>query len=127
MIFVTKRRDESPIFYGYVNAVWGRELPNGNKVHMYSVGTSEKQRDGSFRHSSWSCDLIGQARRNAEVRPLSKGDKIAVYSLKLTNVSRKKEDGTWDKPFLRVSINDYDLAGDNNFANNQSQEEDLAY
>lgn len=126
MIFVTKQRNEMPVFTGYVNATWERELPNGNKIPMYSIGTREKQRDGGKRYSSWSCDLIGQARRDAEINPLKKGDKIDVYGVKMTNTSRKKEDGTWDKPFLRVSISDYAISTDGNVAP-QSQDEDLAY
>ena len=126
MIFVTHKRDEMPVFTGYVNSVWDRELPNGSKIHMYNIGTREKRQNGDRVHSSCACDFIGNARREAEINPPQKGDMISVYGVKLTNTSRKNEDGTWEKPFLRISISDYTI-GSSYGQSSRNDEEDLAY
>ncbi len=122
MIFVTHKRNEHPVFTGFINSVWERDLPGGGKIPMYNIGTGEKRQDGTRIHSSWVCDMIGPARREAEINPPQKGDRISVYGVKLTNISRKNDDGTWEKPFLRVSISDYTVNG-----GSSPSEEDLAY
>lgn len=129
MIFVSKDRTDAPLFTGYVNKIWERELPNnGGTIHTYSVGTRERLPDHTKRYSTWSCELIGAARRKAESAPLQEGDRIAVYSMKMTNISKKTEEGKWGKPFLHVYINDYDVDEPNTSGiPDTGIEEDLAY
>lgn len=127
MIFMTRKRNEMPVFTGFINGTWERELPNGTKITMYSVGTRERRQNGDKVHSSWRCDFIGAARKEAEISPPQKGDMINVYGVKFTNVSRKKEDGTWDQPFLRISISDYTIGSSENHSSHDDSEEDLAY
>ena len=70
MIFVTHKRNEHPVFTGFINSVWERDLPGGGKIPMYNIGTGEKRQDGTRIHSSWVCDMIGPARREAEINPV---------------------------------------------------------
>ena len=109
MIFVTRDKSERPLFYAYVNDVREKSYPNGGKSTVYTLGTSEKKKDDTKVYSSWFVTLMGNARKACEERPLEKGDNIAVYGFKQTNVSKKNDDGTYGKAYLNLMISDYEL------------------
>lgn len=114
MIFITKQREEKPLFTAYVNSIIERPSNNGGTMKTYALGTSEKKQDESREYSSWFCGLIGNARKQCEQIPLNKGDRIAVYGFKQTNVSKKNPDGTYTKAFLNIAISDYVLIENQN-------------
>lgn len=107
MIFITN--NEKPLFYGYINGISEKILPNGSKITNYIIGTSElkNKEKKEYEYSSWFFTLMGNARKKCEEVPLKKGDKIAVTSFKATNVSKKLEDGSYSKPYLKMVISDY--------------------
>lgn len=109
MIWMTA---DKPITYAFVNTVQTREN-NGVTYTTYGIATSSKKQDGTYENSTWWASLMGEARKKNDMRPLVKGDKIAITSLKLTNVAKKQPDGSWGKPFLNVAIGNYDLQGAN--------------
>lgn len=127
MIFITTPESERPLFTGYVNRIWERQITNGSKIPMFMVGTREKKQDGTKQYSEWRCDLIGKARHKNEEDPIREGDYIQVYGVKMTNISRKKEDGTWDKPFFRIAITDYIISHKGAAGSDIDVGEDLAY
>lgn len=128
MIFITKDYNEDPLFTAYVNGNWERETKNGYKISMHNLGTREKRKDGTSQYSSWACDFMGEARRQEEADPLQKGDKIAVYGMKITNTSFKNEQGEWSKPFFSMSVSRYKvLSRSGQASSHTSSEEDLAY
>lgn len=105
MIFVTRNRDEKPLFSGFVNAVTETDMPNGGKLKKFMIGTSERRKDDTREYSSWPVVMIGNARTVCD--ELEKDTMIDVYSVKLTNTAKKNDDGTWGKNYLNVYINDY--------------------
>lgn len=107
MIFITEKDHSKPLFRGYVNKIFERQVKNGGVIKTYSIGTSEKKQDGTKVYSSWYCTLIGDARKNEEL--LKEGTPIDVYGFKMTNVSTKQEDGTWSKPYLNINISDFEV------------------
>jgi len=127
MIWVTKTRNEQPVCYAYINGITEQEIKGGGKITKYILGTSEKDREDETkkRYSSWFAVFGGQARKNVEANPLSKGDSIKIYSLKMTNESIKAADGTYKGPYLNVTVLDYDLNGVAPVSTDT--EEDLAY
>lgn len=129
MIFVTKDRSERPLAYAYVNGVTVRALPNGGEITTYTLGTSEKKKDGTKVFSSWFANVMGEARRQCEARPLEKGDNIAIYGYKMTNVSKKNDDGTFGKAFFNMTISDYILQEKNgsSSSNDEAPEDNYAY
>lgn len=131
MIFFQKEREDRPVFTGFVNAITQRER-NDKHWDVYTLGTREKRKDDTFIYSSWFCELGAKAREKCAMEPIEKGDKLKVYSMKLSNVSSKKPDGQYGKPYLRVVILDYDLekassSGGGKKSDGEITEEDLAY
>lgn len=131
MIFVTHEYSEEPLFTGFVNGNWERETKNGYKIKMHNLGTRERKKDGTYQYSSWACDFMGEARDQNENDPLQKGDRIAVYGVKMTNTSFKNDNGEWSKPFFTMSVSRYKLLSRNGepvqVAHQNTTEEDLAY
>ena len=69
--------------------------------------------------------MIGEARKKCS--ELNEGDMIDVYGFKQTNVSKKNDDGTFDRPFFNMSISDYEIhngGGGNKQKNNSSGSEE---
>lgn len=106
MIFITDKEHKSPLFRGYVNKVFEKEY-NGGKIHTYKIGTSEKKQDGTKVYSSWFCGVMGEAKKKED--QLKEGAPIDVYGFKMTNISKKNEDGTWGKAFFNVTISDFEV------------------
>ena len=50
---------------------------------------------------------MGNAKRKEE--ELKEGVAIDVYSFKMSNVSKKNDDGTYSKAFLSIMISDFDI------------------
>lgn len=97
----------------YVNGVYKQELSNGGTIKKIQISTSEKKKDTDERiYSSWFVTLGGEARKKDEAKPLEKGDRIVIKSIKFTNPSVKQPDGTF-KSFLNITIMDYDINGGN--------------
>ena len=118
MIFITSQTDQ-PLFRGRVNGISEKELSNGGKITTIILGTTEKKQDGTPIYSSWFCNLMGQARKDFESDPLEKGDYINVFSFKQTNVSKKKDDGGFEKAFFNLTLNNYEkFSYDNNGGGN---------
>lgn len=93
----------------YVNGVYKQELANGGTIKKIQISTSEKKKDTDERiYSSWFVTLGGEARKKDEAKPLEKGDRIVIKSIKFTNPSVKQPDGTF-KSFLNITIMDYDI------------------
>jgi len=112
MIFMSN--NEKPICYAYVNSITERTALDGSSYKVIGISTSEKAQDGTKKYSSWFCNLIGDARNVANIRPLQKNDNIAIYGIKLTNQSKKDEQtGQWGKAFLNCSISKYVLQENN--------------
>ena len=128
MIFVTRDRSERPLFYAYVNGITEKALPSGGKITTYILGTSEKKPDETRVSSSWFATVMGNARKECEDHPLEKGDNIAVYGFKQTNVSKKNDDGTFGKAFFNLTISDYVLQEKrDNSSNNEAPEDNYAF
>ena len=106
MIFITTNDRSKPLFRGYVNKIFQKEY-NGGTIKTYKIGTSERKQDGTKAYSSWMCGVMGNARKNEAV--LTEGSCIDVYGFKETNISRKNEDGTWAKPYLTMTISDFEI------------------
>lgn len=117
----------------YVNGVYKQNTSNGGAIKKIQISTNEKKRDSDERvYSSWFVTLAGEARKKDEARPLAKGDKIKITSIKFTNPSVKQEDGSF-KSFLNITLMDYELNGDNSTstqtqaADNFNVDEDLPF
>jgi hypothetical protein len=106
MIFITDKEHKAPLFRGYVNKVFEKEY-NGGKIRTYKIGTSEKKQDGTKVYSSWFCGVMGEAKKKED--QLKEGVPIDVYGFKMTNISKKNEDGTWGKAFFNVMISDFEV------------------
>ncbi len=131
MIFMQREREDKPVFTAYVNNV-DEKIVNGETHTTYKLGTRDKKPDGKFIYSSWFCKLGRRAQEKCALDPLQKGDRVAVYSVKLTNTSAKKDDGTYGKSYLNVIVMDYDKVQSGspaapNPADGEISEEDLAY
>lgn len=97
----------------YVNGVYKRNVSSGGTIKTIQISTNEKKKDSDERvYSSWFVTLAGEARKKDEAKPLAKGDKIKITSIKFTNPSVKQEDGSF-KSFLNITLMDYELNGDN--------------
>lgn len=107
MIFITAQND-MPLFRARVNGVTEKQLPNGGKITTVILSTTEKDKDGTPKYSSWFANMMGQARKSFEADPLQKGDYINVFSFKQTNVGKKNDDGTFDRPFFNLTLNNYE-------------------
>jgi hypothetical protein len=106
MIFITDKEHKQPLFRGYVNKIFEKEY-NGGTIRSYKVGTTEKNQKGEKVYSSWFCGVMGDAKKNED--QLKEGTPIDVYGFKMTNVSKKNEDGTWGKAFFNVTISDFEV------------------
>lgn len=106
MIFITDKEHKAPLFRGYVNKVFEKEY-NGGKIKTYKVGTTEKNQKGEKVYSTWFCGVMGDAKKKED--QLKEGTPIDVYGFKMTNVSKKNEDGTWGKAFFNVTISDFEV------------------
>lgn len=128
MIFITAQ-NEMPLFRARVNGVTEKQLPKGGKITTVILSTTEKDKDGTPKYSSWFANMMGQARKNFEADPLAKGDYINVFSFKQTNVGKKNDDGTFDRPFFNFTLNNYEKHSfdDNGSATNYAQLEDSPY
>lgn len=120
MIFITNK--EKPLFGGYVNGIIDVKTSNGGVLKKINLGTSEKKQNGTKEYSSWFAILIGEARKKNEEKPLQKGDYIQINSFKITNVSKKTEDGKYGNPYFNMTIMDYTVKSANN---STTQEDDL--
>lgn len=97
----------------YVNGVYKQNVSSGGTIKKIQISTNEKKKDSDERvYSSWFVTLAGEARKKDEAKPLAKGDKIKITSIKFTNPSVKQEDGSF-KSFLNITLMDYELNGDN--------------
>ena len=128
MIFITAQ-NEMPLFRARVNGVTEKQLPNGGKITTVILSTTEKDKDGTPKYSSWFANMMGQARKNFEADPLAKGDYINVFSFKQTNVGKKNDDGTFDRPFFNFTLNNYEKHSfdDSGSATSYAQLEDSPY
>lgn len=127
MIFITSN-DGRPLFTAFVNGISEKEQNNGGTITNYILGTSEVKNKGkeneSKEYSSWFATLMGEAKRKNDSVPLKKGDRILIKSFKITNVSKKMDDGTYGKAYFNMKISDYDLAGENKSITNNFAVED---
>ena len=106
MIFITDKEHKAPLFRGYVNKIFEKEY-NGGTIRSYKVGTTEKNQKGEKVYSTWFCGVMGDAKKKED--QLKEGTLIDVYGFKMTNVSKKGEDGTWGKAFFNVTISDFEV------------------
>ena len=126
MIFIANKElvawlkeHKMPLFRGYVNGITERDGSNGGKIKTYRIGTQETLQDGTKANSTWFCRLIGDARKNED--QLKENVPIDVYAFKETNVSKKNEDGTYNKPYLNFLISDFEV---HQFEPRQTEPED---
>ena len=69
------------------------------------IGTSEKDQQNNYINSNWFATFVGKAREKIET--VEAKDRITILSGKVTNVSKKKEDGTY-VTYLNVVVFDFD-------------------
>ena len=69
--------------------VW--KVDKKEKYTAVSISTSDKQQDGSYKNSSWSCRLVGKA-KDVEV---AEGDKLIINSAKIENIYDKEAKKCW--------------------------------
>jgi hypothetical protein len=103
MIFITGKN----LIRGYINKVTEREMPNGGTVKSYKLGTREVKQDGTKVFSSWWFSTMGEARKKEG--QLEEGKLVDITSFKMTNVSKKNDDGTWSRPFLDMRVSNFEL------------------
>lgn len=77
------------------------------------IGTSEKDQQGVYINSNWFATFVGKAKNKAET--LNAKDRINILSAKISNVSKKQEDGSY-KTYLNVVVFDFEI---HTFQNNQ--------
>ena len=68
-----------------------------------NISTSDKQQDGSYKNSSWSCRLVGKA-KDVEV---AEGDKLIINSAKIENIYDKEAKKCW----LNIIVFDAEVEG----------------
>ena len=114
MIFIANKKlvewlkaNKTPLFRGYVNGITERDGNGGGKIKTYRIGTQETLQDGTKANSTWFCKMIGDAKKKED--QLKENTPIDVYAFKETNVSKKKEDGTYDKAYLNFMISDFEV------------------
>ena len=56
-----------------------------------SISTSDKQQDGSYKNSSWSCRLVGKAKDVI----VEEGDLLTINSAKIENIYDKEAKKCW--------------------------------
>jgi len=115
MIFVT---ENNPTTRGYINKVTERDMPNGGKIKNYLFGTRETKQDGTKVYSNWWFTTMGNARKNEA--QLEEGAFVEIKGFKMTNVSKKNDDGTWSRPYFNMSVCDFEVVG----ASNESSSEE---
>ena len=73
--------------------IFGKVLKVENKGNYISLflGTGEKQDDGIWKNSSWSCRLVGKAKDVL----INKGDRVTINSCKIENVYDEKNKKNW--------------------------------
>ena len=74
------------------------------KYSKVRIGTSEKDPQGNYVNSNWFATFLGTAHKN--VSTLNEKDRIKI-SGKVTNVSRKQDDGSF-KTYLNVVVNSFE-------------------
>jgi len=120
MIFITEKY---PTFRGYINGVNEREMPNGGKAKSFKIGTRETKQDGTKVYSNWWFSTIGEAHKKED--QLTEGAFVTVTAFKMTNVSKKNDDGTWEKPYFRMQVSDFTVSGGNNSEAPSKDDEDV--
>ena len=75
------------------------------KYTSLTIGTSDKQQDGSYKNSNWNARLVGKAKDIA----VNEGDRIEIKSAKIENIYDKENKKNW----LNIIIFDFEVSGGN--------------
>lgn len=84
------------------------------KYAKVRIGTSEKNQHGEYENSNWFATFVGKAKEKVEA--LEPKDRITIVSGKVSNISKKMEDGKY-KTYLNVVVFDFEKQGEQH-ANN---------
>jgi hypothetical protein len=85
--------------------VWGIDKIE-ERYAKVRIGTSEKDQQGKYVNSNWFSTFVGKAREKVEA--LEPRDRITITTGKITNISKKQEDGTY-KTYLNVVVFDFEM------------------
>lgn len=67
------------------------------------ISTSDKQKDGTYKNSSWNARIVGKAKDIG----IEKGDMIEIKSAKIESIYDKANNKTW----VNVIIFDFEVQG----------------
>lgn len=94
-------------------------IDNSGTYPKARITTSEKNKDGEWdksKTSSWFATFFGEAKEKAS--ELDGTERIKITKGKITNISKKQDDGTW-KSYLNVIVFDFESP---NGSSNKRQE-----
>jgi hypothetical protein len=102
--------------------IWS--IDTSGKFPKARIGTSEKDKEGNYdkaKNSSWFATFFSVAAKKAE--NLNGDEKIKILKGKVTNTSKKLDDGTW-KNYLSVAIFDFEVLGGKSSRSTHDEDEE---
>lgn len=81
------------------------------KYAKVKISTGEKDKEGNYIYSNWFALFVGKAKE--KLPTVKQGDRVTIKTGKISNISKKMDDGTW-KTYFNVVIFDFEKNDDFN-------------